>query len=51
LADGVYHVTSRGNARRQIFFTDDDRRRFLKQLRDGLATYDVVLYAYVLIST
>lgn len=48
LADAVYHVTSRGNARRQIFFTDDDRQRFLKQLRDNLAAYDVVLHAYVL---
>jgi len=48
LADAVYHVTSRGNARKRIFFSDDDRRRFLKQLRDNLVTYDVVLYAYVL---
>jgi len=48
LANAVYHVTSRGNARQQIFFTDGDRQRFLRQLRDNLVTYDVVLYAYVL---
>jgi hypothetical protein len=45
LADAVCHVTSRGNARRQIFFTDGDRQRFLRQLRDNLVTYGVVLYA------
>ena len=27
--DAVYHVTSRGNGRDVIFWSDDDRRRFL----------------------
>jgi REP element-mobilizing transposase RayT len=44
----LYHVTSRGNGRAQIFFDDADRERFLRQLRDCLETYQVVLYAYVL---
>jgi len=39
---------SRGNARADIFWSDDDRRRFLAQLRDGVRTAGVVLYAYVL---
>jgi len=39
---------SRGNGRKRIFFGDDDRLRFLRQLRDNLTTYDVVLYGYVL---
>ena len=44
----LYHVTSRGNGRAQIFFADADRERFLNQLRDCLENYQVVLYAYVL---
>lgn len=47
-AGALYHVTSRGNGRARLFFTDDDRRRFLTQLQDCLETYRVVLYAYVL---
>ena len=38
---------SRGNSRKRVFF-DDDCLRFLRQLRDNLTTYDVVLYGYVL---
>src|SRR5262245_61043517 len=33
LADGVYHVMARGNARQEIFQDDDDRNRFLADLR------------------
>ena len=47
-ADGIYHLTSRGNARGNVFFSDADRERFLERLRDNLETYNVVLYAYVL---
>ena len=46
--DAVYHVTSRGNGRARIFFDDDDRRRFLRQLRDNVETHAIFLYAYVL---
>jgi REP element-mobilizing transposase RayT len=48
LPDGLYHVTSRGNGRAAIFWTDDDRLRFLDQLADNVQTAAVVLYAYVL---
>jgi REP element-mobilizing transposase RayT len=49
LFDGaLYHVTSRGNARRTIFHGDDDRERFLEQLGDRAASYGVVVYAFVL---
>ncbi len=48
LADGLYHVTSRGNGRQDIFWTDADRTRLLGQLADNLHTYAVVLYAFVL---
>ena len=44
----VYHVTSRGNARADVFLRDDDRQRFLGQLAHHLELTGVVLYAYVL---
>ncbi len=34
--DAVYHVTSRGNGCDVIFWSDEDRRRFLGQLADNL---------------
>ena len=46
--DAVYHVTSRGNGRDVIFWSDDDRTRFLAQLADNLHTAGVVLYAFVI---
>ncbi len=46
--DGVYHVTSRGNGRARIVYSDDDRERFERQLRDNVATYGILLYAWVL---
>jgi len=47
--DALYHVTSRGNGRAAIFFSDDDRQRFLAQLAQHLHLTGVVLYAYVLL--
>lgn len=46
--DGLCHVTSRGNGRQEIFWTDADRLRLLGQLADNLHTYGVILYAFVL---
>ena len=46
--DAVYHVTSRGNGRAAIFWSADDRQRFLGQLAQHLRLSAVVLYAYVL---
>jgi len=48
LPDAIYHVTSRGNGRAKIFWTDNDRKRFLRQLQDNLDAFSVVVYAYVL---
>jgi len=45
-----YHVTCRGNERRAIYRDDRDRSLFLEKLRGSLATYDVELHAYVLMS-
>ena len=46
--DAVYHVTSRGNGRADIFYSDDDRQRFLAQLAHHLHLCAVKLYAFVL---
>jgi len=47
--DALYHVTSRGNGRQQIFWTDDDRQRFLGQIDDGVDSAAIVLYAFAML--
>lgn len=44
----VYHITCRGNERRDIFRDDKDRYTFLELLKDSLETYSPILYTYVL---
>jgi REP element-mobilizing transposase RayT len=44
----LYHVLSRGNERRDIFFDDDDRRRFLDTLGDMAQRFAIDVLAYVL---
>ena len=46
----VYHVTSRGNERREIFKADKDRKTFLEILGQSLKIYNVRLYSYVLMN-
>lgn len=41
-------MTSRGDGRERIFYSDDDRERFLGQLDAALKADNVVLYAYCL---
>jgi len=43
-----YHITCRGNERKEIFLDDKDRNRFLALLTESLETYQVILYAYIL---
>ncbi len=45
-----YHVTCRGNDRRNIFRDDDDRHGFLERLRRSLEIYEVRLHCYVLMN-
>jgi REP element-mobilizing transposase RayT len=45
-----YHITCRGIERRRIYADDNDRHKFLALLTDSLETYQVVLYAYILMS-
>jgi putative transposase len=46
----VYHITSRGNARKPIFKDDDDRSRFLELLRQVNDRYNGLCHAYCLMS-
>src|SRR6187549_2022472 len=46
----VFHVTSRGNEKRDIFLTDVDRRLFLELLGDAVERFKWIVTAYVLMS-
>lgn len=45
-----YHITCRGIERRKIYMDSKDRHKFLVMLADSLETYQVVLYAYIMMS-
>jgi putative transposase len=45
----LYHVLSRGNERRDIFFDDDDRQLFLDTLGDMTQRFEIDVFAYVLL--
>jgi putative transposase len=49
LKGALYHVLSRGNERRDIFFDDDDRRLFLDTLGDMTQRFEIDVFAYVLL--
>ena len=46
----IYHVTVRGNDRRDIFRDDHDRRRFLDRLADCVEAHQVRLYMFCLMT-
>jgi putative transposase len=46
----VYHVTCRGNERKDIFKDDADRERFLRALQQAVHIYSVKLCSYVLMT-
>jgi putative transposase len=46
----VYHITSRGNARENIFLDEGDRARFLEVLVDVVDRYDWICHAYCLMT-
>jgi len=50
LEDGWYHVTARGNERKPIYRDDRDRSHFLELVEAMVATYQVRLHAYVLMT-
>ncbi len=45
-----YHVTSRGNARQDIFLVDSDRKLFLQTLGDTVRRFGWVCHAYCLMT-
>ena len=45
----MYHITSRGNEKKEIFLTDEDRTKFLNILRDYHERYGILVHAYVLL--
>lgn len=45
-----YHITCRGNERKRIYMDNEDRQRFLGFLSKSLETYQVVLYAYIMMA-
>ncbi|MEW6587253.1 MAG: transposase [Nitrospirota bacterium] len=46
----VYHVTCRGNERKDIFKDDADRRKMLQILAESIKIYSVKIYSYVLMN-
>jgi len=48
--DALYHVTSRGNDRREIFLTDDDRITFLAFLGEAVKRFGWSISAWVLMT-
>ncbi|MFZ3136090.1 MAG: transposase [Thermodesulfovibrionales bacterium] len=46
----VYHVTSRGNARKPIYKEDEDRRMFLEVLHRANTRYNWLCHAYCLMN-
>jgi REP-associated tyrosine transposase len=47
-AGALYHITARGNERRDVFFCDDDRFEFLKILEQVCERYNWLCHAYCL---
>jgi putative transposase len=49
-AGAIYHLTSRGNARQKVFFTDADRELFLSTLTGVVSRYHWICHAYCLMA-
>ena len=45
----LYHITSRGNEKREIFLAEEDRKKFLSILRDYHERFGILVHAYVLL--
>lgn len=46
----AHHVTQRGNNRQDVFFTDDDRRFYLKTLREQTSRFGMTVTGYCLMT-
>ena len=49
--DTLYHVTSRGNERMDIFLDDRDRKKFLGILDDYHGRYGIPIHSYALMDS
>jgi len=49
-AGAIYHLTSRGNARQKVFFSDADRELFLNTLSRVVRRYGWICHAYCLMA-
>ncbi len=49
-ADVPHHITQRGNRQEDVFFTDEDRERYLSWLGEYCKKWSVELMAYCLMS-
>src|SRR3990167_10852481 len=47
---GLYHITSRGNRKEDIYLSTDDRYHFLSILGDTCKKYDWLCHSYCLMS-
>ena len=46
--NAVYHITARGNRKDKIFYSDDDKRIFLRKMDQTFLKYSFLCYAYCL---
>ncbi len=46
----AHHITQRGNRREDVFFTDDDRNRYLEWLKEYTEKHQVDVLAYCLMT-
>jgi hypothetical protein len=46
----AHHITQRGNNRRNVFFTDEDRELYLSLLKEYAAQYSVGVIGYCLMT-
>ncbi len=45
-----YHITSRGNERKDIFKDQEDREKFLSYLESATERYEALIHAYCLMT-
>ncbi len=45
-----YHITSRGNERKEVFKSERDREKFLEYLQSAHEKYGAIIHAYCLLS-
>ena len=50
IEDIPYHVTQRGNRRQDVFFSDEDRERYLEWMKNYTERYALEVLAYGLMT-